>query len=137
MPRVNSLVLEDIEGQPRSATSNPGADDFSNAIVRFSPLDSVDVGPFAYSSLAVDPILKTRLKISPNPADQQVHIKNIPTNTKYAKLISTSTGKTVWSTTNLNTLEVNLETKNFPSGTYILQFEGYTWRSIEKLFIQH
>lgn len=134
---VNSLVLEDIEGQQRSATSNPGADDYSNAIVRFSPLDSADIGPFAYGPLAVDPIIKTNLKISPNPADRRVQIKNLPTGTKLATLTCASTGKIVWRTTNLNSLEIILETKNYSNGNYILQLEGYTWRSFEKILIQH
>lgn len=135
---VFNTVLEDIEGQSRTGgIGNPGADEYSSTVVRFSPLDSVDVGPYAYGQLVVDPMIKTNLKITPNPADHEVRIKNIPSSARFATLTSTSTGSTVWSSTNLGSLEIILETANYPNGIYILQLEGYTWRSFEKILIQH
>ena len=135
---VFNTVLEDIEGQSRTGgISNPGADEYSSTVVRFSPLDSVDVGPYAYGQLVVDPMIKTNLKITPNPADHEVRIKNIPSSARFATLTSASTGSTVWSSTNLGSLEIILKTANYPNGIYILQLEGYTWRSFEKILIQH
>ncbi|WP_405608456.1 chondroitinase-B domain-containing protein [Polaribacter sp. Asnod1-A03] len=46
---VNSeSINEDIEGQPRSTNSNPGADHFSTESERYMPLTPSDVGPNAY-----------------------------------------------------------------------------------------
>ncbi|MCB4808017.1 T9SS type A sorting domain-containing protein [Tamlana sp. 62-3] len=45
---ISESVSEDIEGQTRAATSNPGADNFSAESIRYAPLTTNDVGPYAY-----------------------------------------------------------------------------------------
>lgn len=44
---ASETVSEDIEGQARPTTSNPGADHFSMESERFAPLTTSDVGPLA------------------------------------------------------------------------------------------
>lgn len=46
----SETINEDIEGQDRPSSSNPGADHFSTASERFMPLKPVDVGPNAYET---------------------------------------------------------------------------------------
>lgn len=45
---TSEIVVEDVEGQDRPTTSNPGADHYSLESVRYSPLTKDDVGPNAY-----------------------------------------------------------------------------------------
>ncbi|WP_082050921.1 chondroitinase-B domain-containing protein [Neotamlana sedimentorum] len=45
---ISESITEDIEGQSRATASNPGADNFSAESVRYAPLTTDDVGPFAY-----------------------------------------------------------------------------------------
>ena len=48
---ITAIINEDIEGQERPNTSNPGADHYSLESVRYSPLTTEDVGPNAYEDV--------------------------------------------------------------------------------------
>jgi hypothetical protein len=47
---TSEAITNDIEGQTRPTTSNPGADHFSTESERFMPLQPSDVGPNAYET---------------------------------------------------------------------------------------
>ncbi|WP_159085969.1 chondroitinase-B domain-containing protein [Flavobacterium faecale] len=61
---TNAIVNdEDIEGQSRPATSNPGADQYSTASVRYLPMTAATVGPLAYENvpLTLSPVTSFEL----------------------------------------------------------------------------
>ncbi len=45
---TTAAIVDDIEGQSRPTTNNPGADHFSLESIRYKPLTPADVGPNAY-----------------------------------------------------------------------------------------
>lgn len=134
---VASTIVEDIEGQPRATLSNPGADDYSTATVRFSPLDSSDVGPFAYGSLSFNEPIKVDLEIFPNPVHNILVIKSLPPSVKMGHITCGNTGKMIWRSNDLSTSSVEVNFRNYPNGTYILHLEGHTWISSHKILVQH
>ncbi|MEJ6821085.1 MAG: chondroitinase-B domain-containing protein [Flavobacteriales bacterium] len=134
---VTSSIVEDVEGQPRASLSNPGADHYSTAMVRFSPLDSSDVGPFAYGTLSIDRPINIDLNIFPNPVNNLMVIKDLPPSLKLVTLTSGSTGKMIWNATEISSSTIAVKTENYPDGIYILNLEGYTWKSSHKILVQH
>ncbi|MDD7887512.1 chondroitinase-B domain-containing protein [Flavivirga sp. 57AJ16] len=125
---LSSLVVdEDIQGQPRPSTSNPGADHFSNdAIVYGTPVSSSDVGPYADedSSLAImENEFKNGMKIVPNPASEIFYLDSGAQKIEFIT-IHTLTGKQLIKFDYDETASIDVS--NLPSGLYLVQIKTDT-----------
>ena len=64
-------------------------------------------------------------------------IKDLPPSLKLVTLTSGSTGKMIWNATEISSSTIAVKTENYPDGIYILNLEGYTWKSSHKILVQH
>lgn len=69
-------VSDDIDGQSRPATSNPGADSYDTGAVTYMPLTVADVGPYADEQvMAVTEESRSSFSLYPNPGNGEVTLR--------------------------------------------------------------
>lgn len=134
-------INEDIEGQGRPNTSNPGADHFSMESIRYAPLTPDDVGPNAYEDNGTSS--STELKTSeatahPNPVNNTLYLSNIGSQTSDLKIV-TLEGKVVLSRKiQDDTRALTINTSRLANGTYILQLYSKNGScESQKVVVQH
>lgn len=136
-----NLANEDIEGQDRPTTSNPGADHYSLESIRYRPLTTDDVGPNAMEDNTTSIYNKYQLQnvlVYPIPADNVLHLKNLNPDINRYEIIN-SNGKIVSSATLRNSLEeITLNISYLENGMYILKFSNnYGLIDTKKIIIHH
>jgi poly(beta-D-mannuronate) lyase len=138
---INDLLVgEDIDGQIRPTTSNPGADHYSLESIRYMPLTPDDVGPFSRddgtTSVAVD-YYNINTDVYPVPANNMLHLRSISPSVTDLKLLDLS-GKVMvdYSVPKLAE-EISINTSWINNGVYFLKLsEGKNFK-IRKIIIQH
>ena len=133
---ISPVPTVDIEGQNRPLLSNPGADHFSNDVILYEPLDSVDVGPQAYGQLDILYPDQDELIFHPNPADTELHVEFLTRQIEKISLYSL-TGHLILQTDKTPSNTQVIETSTIPDGTYLLLMSGKDWQIFEKIVILH
>lgn len=138
---ITAEINEDIEGQERPNTSNPGADHFSMESTRYTPLTPNDVGPNAYGDINTatsDQYQISEVLVYPVPANNILHLNNMDTEISMVDIVNLE-GKTVVSLKIQDaTKGVSINTSNLVNGLYFLHFKktsGYS--TPQKVIIQH
>jgi len=132
---------QDIDGQARPVTSNPGADHFSLESIRYLPLTPDDVGPNAYegvnTSISAEADFIEAL-VYPTPCNTILNIQNLDKKIYKIEIVNLE-GKTLY-TQILRSAKTNLtiDTSDYISGIYILKFSTQSNYSVSKKFVvQH
>jgi len=134
------LINRDIDGQERPIISNPGADHYSLESIRYMPLTSEDVGPYAYedvtSSVGFE-MQNSDLIVYPVPSKNMLHLKNINPNVDQLQLFD-SNGQVVLNRKIENGLqETSLNISKLNNGLYFLKSATSHNFEIIKVIIQN
>ena len=137
---LDGLVGQDIQGQSRPNSSNPGADHFSLETVRFGPLTPAEVGPFAEE----DPITSTseeedfnEVLLFPVPAENLLTIRGLDHKIDKIKILNV-TGEVILSYKIENVgADQTINVSSLLGGFYFIQFSenNVSWE-VRKIFIQ-
>ena len=134
-------INEDIDGQQRPSSSNPGADHFSLESIRYRPLTKDDVGPAAYEDINTMFLQEndiTNILVYPIPTDDMLILSNLNNPIDKVELIN-SEGKIVFSQ-NIQeaTSDMAINTSTLENGLYILMFSQQgSYLNSKKILIQH
>lgn len=134
-------ISEDIEGQERPSTSNPGADHFSMESIRYTPLTPSDVGPYAYGDVNTSTSNGIAIREAvayPVPANNVLHLSGIDRQIDQVEILNLA-GKIVL------VFEIQdaasglaINTSRLANGIYILQLSNKdAYRESKKIVIQH
>ncbi|MDN3665954.1 chondroitinase-B domain-containing protein [Algibacter miyuki] len=122
---TNESISEDIEGQMRPTSSNPGADHFSTESIRYKPLNSTDVGPDAYEIDDTSESLYLS-SIAPFPASEASQNVTITSNVDWTVNNSTNwVSVTPTSGSNNGSIEISvLQNPTFSTRSTQITIEG-------------
>ena len=135
-----ATVSQDIEGQTRPLTSNPGADHYSQESIRFRPLTPADVGPQAMANQTTslfEPSLNTDVIIYPTPTDNVLTISHFELAPQRVDLFD-FTGRTVYTQLIDGPVDqLQLATEEYANGAYILRITYDSGIESRNIVIQH
>lgn len=127
-PGVPSLKnTQDIDGHSRPDSSTVGADYYSIEAVRFPPIDSADVGPYATVTTAISEtsFSSAGIRAYPNPVSERLTLANVPKGIDRVQIYSLN-GKrivdqaVIEGTNRKFQVPINL----LPAGPYVLLLTG-------------
>ena len=75
------------------------------------------------------------IKIYPNPTTNQLTIALESNNQKVEVTIADITGKTIYSTTASETQKIEVNTKDYSAGVYVVQIQGTDFIETKKLIV--
>jgi len=133
-------IEEDIEGQERPTFSNPGADHHSLESIRFGPLTTDDVGPFAGDTTATSvstDYQRNEVLIYPVPANNVLYLSNINPNIKKVEIINASGKVFLARKFESFTEESYFDVSRFENGVYFIKvFDSRDFVDVFEIVIQ-
>ena len=132
-------IEEDIEGQERPISSNPGADHYSITSIRFGPLTEEDVGPYSDEDNTTSVSLvhqKNDVLIYPVPANDILYLKNFNPNFNIIEIFNAE-GKIILER-KIESRDSSINVSWLTSGIYFIKFSG-SRKAVDtsKIIVQH
>lgn len=118
-------IEEDIEGQERPNTSNPGSDHYSFNSIRFKPLTEEDVGPYSNEDNTTSVNLehqKSDILIYPVPANDILYLKNLNPNFNTIKILNPE-GQIILER-QIESIDAFIDISSLASGFYFIKYSN-------------
>ena len=138
---TSGTINQDIEGQDRPSTSNPGADHYSLESIRFEPLTPNDVGPNTDEDMSTS--ISNKLKINetliyPVPANNLLYLSRIDSKVTRIEIVDLE-GKIVFSQKNKDAeSDLTINTSKLLNGIYFVHLSNSdNYSESRKIIIQH
>jgi len=135
-----AIISEDIDGQERPSTSNPGADHYSMESIRYIPLTPEEVGPNASynaSTAVTDKEILSGAILYPNPTNNVLYLSDLDRKVNEL-VIMTLEGQVLLSNKIKSPLsDLTIDTSTLPNGIYLVQLLNDKAMEVRKVIIQH
>jgi len=135
----DNTIAEDIDGQERPEVSNPGADHYSLATVRYRPLTAEDVGPYAGegSTTAISVVDDhSDINVYPLPAYDKLMLAGLGSSTSTIQIVNTQGQRVLEQAT--QTAETAVDVSQLLSGVYYMTVTGSDKAaSVHRIVVQH
>ncbi len=138
---TTGAINEDIEGQERPNSSNPGADNFSLESIRYAPLTPDDVGPNAYEDINTSTANEYEISevlAYPVPANNILHLNNIDSKVNKIEIVNLEGTIVLSFKIQAAASRFTINTSKLVNGIYMLQFSKKgDYSKSKKIIIQH
>jgi len=124
---LNHVVDQDIDGQVRPSSSNPGADHNSGESIRYRPLTQSDVGPDAYenTSTAISDYNKNdEALLYPVPAKDVLYLANLDSEINKVRIMSFAGNLLIDKVVENSNNGLSIDISMLSNGVYAVQLSG-------------